>query len=78
MDDSIVQTFLDQVRDLVPSTALRFGAVDETEDYKKPSEMKANKAHRLDVSGLGTFTGSPDEILKAVAAKLKRRAELAL
>lgn len=75
-DDNVVQQFLDQVREIVPNKALRIGAVNDTDDYKKPVEFKGNKTHRLEVSGYGVFTGTPDEILKALQAKADRRAAL--
>ncbi len=75
-DDNAVQLFLDQVRELVPNKALRCGAVTDSDDYKKPVEFKGNKTHRLEILGFGKFTGTPEEILKAVKAKAERLAAL--
>lgn len=74
--DNPVQEFLDKVRALVPSKALRIGAEKENDDYRKPAEFVGNKTHKLAILGFGTFTGTAEEILKAVKAKADRIAAL--
>ena len=71
-----VQEFLDQVRAIVPSKAMRICGVKDNEDYRRPSEFTANKTHKLTIARYGVFTGTPEEILKAVKAKAEKLAAL--
>lgn len=75
-DDNVIQVFLDKIREIVPNQMMRIGATTDGEDYKKPSEFKGNKVHRLEVRNFGRFTGTEEEILAAVQAKAAKRAEL--
>lgn len=75
-DDSAVQQFLDEVREIFPNRAMRFGYLDGSAEYQKLAEWKANKEHLLDIAGIGQFKGTHEVILKAVQAKAKWIAEL--